>query len=319
MKQQISNALRNFFFALACCALFASTAFAAGNATNWEDATITVTGIGVAPSNTVNAAQAKGLAKRAAVVDGYRQLAEAVKGVSVDSESTVENMMVLSDTTKTRVQATIQGARIVETRYTPDGGCEVTMQVSIWGVSGSLASAVLEENKTVEQFPEPVANVAPAEPNVSVNVTVNAGNTGVVPPTVTPPAPPAAPKPSTGGSSAAPAPAGRAIGNFTGLIVDCRGLNLRPVMSPVIKNDQGSPIYGYKNLDSKKVIHNGMAGYVRDMSAASRAGSNPLVVKAVAVENHNGNPVLSTADANRVLIENRASGFLDNCAVVFVR
>lgn len=308
--------LRTFFLTAMCAALFAATAFAANSATNWEDATITVTGIGVPPANTVNAAQAKGLAKRAAVVDGYRQLAEAVKGVSVDSESTVENMMVLSDTTKTRVQATIQGARILETRFTPDGGCEVTMQVSIWGVSGSLASAVFEETKTVEQFPEPVANVAPAEPNVNVNVTVNTGNT-----TVTPPAPPATPKPSTGGSSAAPAPAGRAIGNFTGLIVDCRGLNLRPVMSPVIKNDQGSPIYGYKNLDSKKVIHNGMAGYTREMSmsAASRAGSNPLVVKAVAVENHNGNPVVSVADANRILIENRASGFLDNCAVVFVR
>ena len=103
------------------------------------------------------------------------------------------------------------------------------------------------------------------------------------------------------------------------IVVDCRGLDLRPVMSPVIRNAEGTPIYGYKNLDSKKVIHNGMAGYTRDISATGRAGSNPLIVRAVAVENHNGNPVVSVADANRILIENRASGFLDNCAVVFVR
>ena len=176
----------------------------------------------------------------------------------------------------------------------------------MYGVSGSLASAVFDETPQLESFPEPVPSVAPAEPNVNVNVTVTTGG-GTVPPAVTPP-------PAT-----APTNYGKPVGGFTGLIVDCRGLDLRPVMSPVIRNAEGTPIYGYKNLDSKKVIHNGMAGYARDFSAAGRAGSNPLIVQAVAVENHNGNPVVSVADANRILIENRASGFLDNCAVVFIR
>ena len=101
--------------------------------------------------------------------------------------------------------------------------------------------------------------------------------------------------------------------------MDCRGLGLKPVMSPVIKNANGEPIYGYKNLDSATVIANGMASYTTDLSKASRAGSNPLVVKAVGLDNHNGNPILSIADANRVLIENGASGFLDRTNVVFVR
>ncbi|MBR1761154.1 MAG: hypothetical protein IJ741_08245, partial [Schwartzia sp.] len=125
------------------------------------------------------------------------------------------------------------------------------------------------------------------------------------------------------GSSAAPVPASAAgmsaQGGYTGLIVDCSGLGLRPVMSPVIKNADGTPIYGYKNLDSAKVIAKGMAGYTQNATSAPRAGSRPLVVKAVALENHNGNPIVSVADANRILVENKASGFLDNCAVVFVR
>ena len=62
-----------------------------------------------------------------------------------------------------------------------------------------------------------------------------------------------------------------------------------------------------------------MASYTTDLRKASRAGSNPLVVKAVGLDNHNGNPILSVADANRVLIENGASGFLDRTNVVFVR
>ena len=90
-------------------------------------------------------------------------------------------------------------------------------------------------------------------------------------------------------------------------------------MSPVIKNADGQSIYGYKNLDYNRVVSEGMAGYTSDISRAARAGANPLVVKAVSLDGHNGNPVLSVADANRVLIENGATGFLDNMNVVFVR
>jgi hypothetical protein len=162
-----------------------------------------------------------------------------------------------------------------------------------------------------------VAGVAPAQPAApaagSISVNVKVDTTGAASATV--PAP--ATKPAA--SSAAAAPAGKAIGGYTGLIVDCSGLGLKPVMSPVIKNAAGQPIYGYKNLDYDRVIDKGMAGYTSDINRASRAGSNPLVVKAVALDNHNGNPVLSVADANRVLIENGATGFLDQTNVVFVR
>ena len=103
------------------------------------------------------------------------------------------------------------------------------------------------------------------------------------------------------------------------MIIDCRGLGLKPVMSPVIKNDQGQAIYGHRNLDPDKVIEYGMAGYAYNLNDASRAGSNPLVIKALRVENHNSNPIISTADANRLLIENKASGFLESLSVVFVR
>ena len=249
------------------------------------------------------------MARRAAVVDAYRQLAEAVKGVNVDSETTVQNMMVVDDTTKTKVSAFIQGAKILSEQVTSDGGYEVTMTVSMFGVSNSLASAVMPKPAAVEAFPQPVAAVAPSVPTQSVQVTVTVN---------TQPAVPAASVPATG-SSAAAAPAGKAIGGYTGLIVDCSGLGLKPVMSPVIKNASGQPIYGYKNLDYDRVVSNGMAGYTADIHNAVRAGANPLVVRAIGLDNHNGNPILSVADANRVLIENGASGFLDRTAVVFVR
>lgn len=112
--------------------------------------------------------------------------------------------------------------------------------------------------------------------------------------------------------------ASMAEGNYTGLIVDCRGLDLQPVMSPVIMNSNGTKIYGHKNLDIDRVIREGMADYVDDTENVNRAGTNPLVVKAVALQNFNSNPVLAVPDSNRVLIENYATKFLKDLKVVFI-
>lgn len=298
---------------IACImALLATSVFAEEGRVNWEQNAVVVKGMGVAPVNATSAAQARMLARRAAVVDGYRQLAEAVKGVNVDSQTTVQNMMITSDVVNTRVAAFIQGARIISEQVLPDGGYEVTMSVSMFGVSNSLAEIVMPHSEKMEAFPAPVPSVTPSQPtSVNVNIEIGANNNNsVTNPTQKPV------KKTT--SSAAPAPAGTAIGGYTGVIVDCRGLGLQPVMSPVIKNENGTPIYGYKNLDYKKVISNGMAGYTTDINNAQRAGTNPLVVKATRIDGF-GNPVLSVADANRVLIENGASGFLDRTNVVFVR
>ncbi len=281
--------------------LSAVSAFAAE--TDWNASVITVEGMGIPPANAYNAVQARMLARRAAMVDAYRQIAEAVKGVNVDSETTVENMMILSDRTTTRVNALVQGARIVEEYAIPEGGYAVKMQVPLFGVSNSVASAVMERPTKMEAFPPQVPSVAPSTSSISVKVDVT--------PTVSK-LPAEQPKSIS-------LPEGRAAGNFTGLIVDCRGLGLKPVMSPVIKNANGTPIYGYKNLDYDKVISSGMAGYTEDITNSPRAGSNPLVVRAVSLENHNGNPVISVADANRVLMENNVTKFLDKTNVVFVR
>lgn len=310
MKKHISKLLTACLLAMTMVIMSATSAFAAGTGMDWSgDSKLTVQGMGVAPTTAVNSIQARMLARRAAVVDAYRQLAELVKGVNVDSETTVENMMVTSDVTRTKVTALIQGARIVSEQAVEGGGYTVTMEMSVFGASNSLAGAVLTPNTTQTSFPAPDASVPASTPSsVQVNVQVTPGTTAATTGT-----------PSVLGSSAAAAPAGKAIGGYTGLIVDCRGLGLKPVMSPVIKNANGEPIYGYKNLDSATVIKNGMASYTTDLNKAARAGQNPLIVKAVGLDNHNGNPILSVADANRVLIENGATGFLDRTNVVFVR
>lgn len=310
-KFMIGAAVMMFTIMLALTA----SAFAAG--TDWEASTITAEGTGVAPPNAYNQVQGRMLARRAAVVDAYRQLLEMAKGVDVDASTTVENMMVTSDVISTHVNGVVNGARIVDERDLGGGAYAVTVSMPLFGTGNSLAAAVFTRPQRIEPYPDIVPDVTPSRPISPHEYPAYQPNTPSYQPSY----------PNTGStqpiygeaSSAASAPSGRAIGGYTGLIVDCRGLELRPVMSPVIKNAEGTPIYGYKNLNYDKVVSNGMAGYTRDITNAARAGSHPLVVKAIATADMNGNPVLSVADANRVLIENGATHFLDTASVVFVR
>ncbi len=116
-----------------------------------------------------------------------------------------------------------------------------------------------------------------------------------------------------------PQPSGKIIsaGNYTGLIVDCRGLDLQTALSPAIQNNRGKLIYSRQNLDFEKILAQGMVSYSNSITDA-RAGNNPLVVKAVKISGA-VNPVVTNRDANKILRANQAAHFLDNCAIVFVR
>jgi hypothetical protein len=89
---------------------------------------ISVVGQGVAPMNTASPAQAYALAKRAAIADAYRAIAEKVKGVRIDGQDLIKNMMVKRSTIRTSVKAMVRNANVVETTF-KDGLCEVEMEI----------------------------------------------------------------------------------------------------------------------------------------------------------------------------------------------
>lgn len=91
---------------------------------------ITSVGQGVAPMNTTSPAQAYALAKRAAIADAYRTIAEKTKGVRVEGEDIINNMMVKNSRVRTYVNTCIKNANIVETNF-KDGLCEVEMEITL--------------------------------------------------------------------------------------------------------------------------------------------------------------------------------------------
>lgn len=93
---------------------------------------ISAIGMGVAPETTVSPAQALALAKRAAIVDAYRQIGEKMYGIRVNAQDTVRDMVLKNSTIKTKVMAVIRNAEIVETIY-KDGLCQVSMELKLDG------------------------------------------------------------------------------------------------------------------------------------------------------------------------------------------
>ena len=96
--------------------------------TTTRELVITVFGQGVAPTVTASPAQAYALAKRAALADGYRQIAERVQGVHVEGQDSVKNMMLQRSTVRTSVEAMVRGANVMDTTF-KDGLCEVELEI----------------------------------------------------------------------------------------------------------------------------------------------------------------------------------------------
>ena len=89
-------------------------------------------GEGIAPINTVSAAQALALAKRAALADAYRQLAGKLFGVKVNGKDTVKDAMLTSSTITAQVNGLIKNASVVDESFS-QGLYRVNVELKIDG------------------------------------------------------------------------------------------------------------------------------------------------------------------------------------------
>ena len=76
-------------------------------------------------------AQQKLLAKRAAQVDAYRNLAERVKGLRINSTTYVRDFIAVSDQISADLDTFLKGAEVISVRYLSDGICEVEVLMPV--------------------------------------------------------------------------------------------------------------------------------------------------------------------------------------------
>lgn len=102
------------------------------NSANEESRLIEIeaVGVGVAPDESCSPAQAVAMAKRAAMIDAYKQLGEQMYGIKINSTDNVRNMVLKSSIVKTKVNAMIRGAKVVESSCA-QGICQVSMELKL--------------------------------------------------------------------------------------------------------------------------------------------------------------------------------------------
>ena len=145
----------------------------------------------------------------------------------------------------------------------------------------------------------------------SVEVTVGVKLTGALADMLLPKG---ATPPSAGAASAVPGQI------HTGLIVDARGLGIRPAMAPKILNEDGKEVYGSAWVSRNWAVREGMVGYLKDPAAARtnpRVADKPLMVKALKVSGDGRvDMVISNADAATLQSATQNLNMLEKCRVI---
>jgi hypothetical protein len=112
---------------------------------DWGAGMIHVTGKAAVDVSNTNTAQAQLMAERAATVDAQRKLLEITKGVRVNGETVVEDLMLKSDLVVTQVDGIVKGARqIGDAKYDKDRGIvSVELILGLYGTDG-VSDAIRE-------------------------------------------------------------------------------------------------------------------------------------------------------------------------------
>ncbi len=109
---------------------------------------------------------------------------------------------------------------------------------------------------------------------------------------------------------------------YTGLIIDCRDIQLRPALAPKIFNKSGEEIYGSANVSKEYAIQQGMLGYLKSVESAkdnARVTNNPLIIKAIGVKGTNkSDAIISDEDAAKIKELDSKLNFLKECRVVAI-
>lgn len=257
---------------------------------DWQYGVIYAKGIGAIPDNEPNKAKAYLKARRYAIMTALENLLMVTDKVRVDATAYAEDFEAKSERIRTEVRGFVKGAEVVHEQKVNLNGApavEVTVAVRMYGEEG-LSQIIMPE--VAAQSSEPSAPL----------------------PVVTKPV-----------AQSAPTAPQVASNTYTSVIIDTRGLGIRPAMSPKIRRQDGSEVWGTVNASREFVIEQGIVVYAKTLEEAKanrRAGNNPLILRAIGYAKTPGrcDPVLSDNDVRLLLTANEASGFLNEYRVVFI-
>lgn len=262
---------------------------------NWTESVISATGVGLMPRGEPNRAKAYLKARGYARLDALANLLTLIDRIQIDAQYTGEDYMAQSEVIRAAVNGFVRGSTILEEKKIFIEGQEavqVTVGTAMYGNRG-ISQALLRPALT-----NPITAPAP-QPSLP-RIVLSQPNTTALETAIS------------------------VEGNYTGLIIDARGLKVSPTMAPKILKADSTNLYGTGNLDIDVLVDKGMVSYFKDLDAAktdARVGSKPLVIRAIGVykrEAASSDVVISDADAAKLLAEDAKTRFLKKMNVIFV-
>ncbi len=106
---------------------------------------------------------------------------------------------------------------------------------------------------------------------------------------------------------------------YTGLIVDARGLKVKPMLLPSLFDDTGREIFGRQYIHSPMAVRRGTVAYCYNEDDAMRhakSGNRPFFT--IAIRAMKGCPVLSSDDTRKIYSSPSTRKNLKNCNVIII-
>jgi hypothetical protein len=252
---------------------------------------LTAQGFGTVDAQRFKGPQAKMLARRAAVVDGRRNLLEVVDGVRITSGTTVKDMTLESDLIGTRVKGMLRGSFVTSENVYEDSGswiAEVEMAICMTGGPKACTS---KPTLVLLMQPELAAPAADAIFVPSPEALSNKEASGEIVLTTT---------------------------ASTGMIVDATAQDFSPMLDVRVRTKDGKELYGPGHVKTgSDWLH-----WAKSVDSAREltdiVGSAPLIV-AVESLGESSELVVSQDSAIDIFQKNVKGGdFLNQGKVIFV-
>ena len=298
---------------------------AAGGKINWTTAQVSAEGYGLPPGN-VGGKAGPLLACRAAVVDAQRNLLEATQGVRVTATTVIDKYMLSNDEVKSEVEGIIRNARIISRTPADDGSCKIAMVINLGGkASRTIYQEVYQETglqsfyrSTLDWLGGAVISKAYADDDVELEQPVwlqemeklNRRLSVIEQKLV-----------ESRREEAQPAPV--ADVQPTGLVVDARGSNFIPSLSPKIRQLRGAVVYPDQGASNERLLERGqlVSLFARDVDFAVQhpvVGNRPLLVKALRTYGDTRTEIVLASEYAERIIELNDKGFFNEAGVIIV-
>ncbi len=278
---------------------------------NWTEQVVRATGYG-SPNPNMPPGSRRAGAIEAAKATARKNMMQVVKGINLDSKSTIENLISKDETLETQINGVVRSFRIIDTRYIQAGAIEVDVEVSL-----SSLYEILPKDEEKSKLPQIQHQQDQLSTQPHQQPALNSNSLGQ----------PNSLLPSTepGSFNNLNIPNNQNIlqaSVYTGLIIDARGLDARPALSPVILNESGYEIYSADFVQPQLVSRSGVVVYEKGIERAhqsTKVSDSPLVVTAIGTTGANkADIIISNDDANRIQQSNANSNFLTKGNVLIV-